>query len=125
MSNNNLTYFNEQGTEIKPSTPHTAHQNAVSERANAIVEEGCRVMIISAAPELKTLWPHASTYCVLLKNYTPTRALPDGKTPHQALLEVVGHLKPVPNLYNLRQWGEVGWMHIPKQTRVRSQAKDS
>jgi hypothetical protein len=76
-------------------------------------------MIIGAAPELKTLWPHASTYCVLLKNYTPTRALHDGKTPHQALLEAVGHLKPVPNLYNLRQWGEVGWIHIPKQTRQK------
>ncbi|KAI2484857.1 Retrovirus pol polyprotein from transposon tnt 1-94 [Pyrenophora tritici-repentis] len=90
MSNDNIAYFDNQGTDIKPSTPYTAHQNAVSERANAIVEEGSRAMIIGAPPNLKTLWPHASTYCVLLKNYTPTRALPDGKTPHQALLEAKG-----------------------------------
>ncbi|KAI2483806.1 hypothetical protein Ptr902_02746 [Pyrenophora tritici-repentis] len=119
MSNDNIAYFDNQGTDIKPSTPYTAHQNAVSERANAIVEEGSRAMIIGAPPDLKTLWPHASTYCVLLKNYTPTRALPDGKTPHQALLEAVGHLEPVPNLYNLRRWGEVGWIHIPEQTRQK------
>jgi hypothetical protein len=41
MSNNNLTYLNDQGTEKKPSTPYTAHQDDVSERVNAIVEEGC------------------------------------------------------------------------------------
>jgi hypothetical protein len=55
MSNDNLTYLNDQRTNIYASTPYIAYQNAISERSNAIIEDGIRAMIIGAPPELDAL----------------------------------------------------------------------
>ena len=39
-------FFKNEGIVTKASTPYTAHQNRIAEKANHLVEERVRVMLI-------------------------------------------------------------------------------
>jgi hypothetical protein len=107
-------------TVFEPSTPYTAHQNAVAESSNRMTEtRSCNMLI--AVPHLpKALWSYAARYAVELLNYYPTTAVPCGKTPRQMLLEHMKVVNPVPSLHSVRTFGEPGYVHTPVQKRIQS-----
>ena len=109
-----------RGTVFEPSTPYTAHQNAVAESSNRMTENRSRNMLIAAPHLPKALWPYAARYAVELLNHYPTTAVPCGKTPRQMLLEHMKVANPVPSLHSVRTFGEPGYVHIPVQKRVKS-----
>jgi hypothetical protein len=109
-----------RGTVFEPSTPYTAHQNAVAESSNRLTETRSRNMLIAALHLPKELWPYAARYAVELLNHYPTTAVPCGKTPCQMLLEHMKVANPVPSLHSVRTFGEPGYVHTPVQKRVKS-----
>jgi hypothetical protein len=109
-----------RGTVFEPSTPYTAHQNAVAESSNRMTETRSRNMLIAAPHLPKALWPYAARYAVELLNHYPTTAVPCGKTPRQMLLEHMKVVNPVPSLHSVRTFGEPGYVHTPVQKRIQS-----
>jgi len=107
------------GTVFEPYTPYTAHQNGVAESSNRIYEARVRLMQIGAPHVPKNLWPFTARYAAELINHNPTTAVLGGKTPRQLLVEYMGTPIPVPNLYSIRKYGELGFVHIPEQRRVQ------
>jgi hypothetical protein len=108
-----------KGTVFEASTPYTAHQNGVAESSNRIHKARVRLMQIGAPHVPKNLWPYTARYATELINHYPTTAVAGGKTPRQLLLEYMNTPNSVPNLYSLRKYGELGYVHIPEQCRVR------
>ena len=92
------------GTTRILTTHDTPEYNGVSERLNRTLLERTRAFLhASGLP--KFLWGEAIHHAVWLKNRTPTRALPDGKTPYEMLYG------KKPNLAGLREWGAKVWVH--------------
>jgi hypothetical protein len=59
----------------------------------------------------------AITHAVWLKNRTPTRDLPDGKTPYEMLYS------KKPNLSQLKEWGGIVWVHTSEGTKLDGRSK--
>jgi hypothetical protein len=88
----------------------------VSERLNRTLLERTRALLHSSKLP-KNLWGEAINHAVWLKNRTPTRALPDGETPYEALY------KKKPNLNQLREWGCKVWVHTTEGTKLDGRSK--
>jgi len=109
-------YLTQQGTVRKLTVHDTPEYNGVAERLNRTLLERTRALLNSS--ELpKNMWGEAITHAVRLKNRTPTRALPDGKT----LYEMLYSKKP--NLSQLEEWGGKVWVHTLEGTKLDSRSK--
>ena len=93
-----------EGTIRKLTTHDTPEYNGVAERLNRTLLEHTRAML-HASKLPRNLWGEAVTHAVWLKNRTPTKALPDGKTPYEALYG------RKPDLSQLKEWGSRVWVH--------------
>ncbi|OCK73050.1 hypothetical protein K432DRAFT_450509, partial [Lepidopterella palustris CBS 459.81] len=82
-----------------------------------------RSMLINAGLP-QTLWPNAVEYAVYLINRVPTSAIPNGKTPHQALKEALGSERILPELGHLERFGKKGYIHIPSAVRQKGRKFD-
>ena len=105
-----------QRTMCKLTVHDTPEYNGVSEWLNqTLLEQTCALLHASKLP--KNLWGEAITHVVWLKNRISTRALPDKKTPYKMLN------RRKPNLANLREWGEVVWVHTTEGNKLEGRAK--
>ncbi len=73
------TFFAECGIQRQTSAPYSPQQNGVAERANRIIMECARSMILAQGLELE-FWGEAVNTTVYIKNRCPTKAL-NSKTP--------------------------------------------
>ena len=64
-------FFKNKGILIKVSTPYTAHQNGIAKKANYLVKERVRVMLIKSQLSPK-LWPEVAKAAVHGLNILPT-----------------------------------------------------
>lgn len=97
-------YLAQKGTTRILTTHDTPEYNGVSERLNRTLLERTRAML-HASKLPKNLWGEAINHAVWLKNRTPTKSLPNGKTPYEMLY------KKKPDLSGLREWGAWVWVH--------------
>lgn len=89
---------------IRHLTVHDSPQsNGPAERLNRTHLNDGRAMLASSGLP-KFLWAEAQHHAAWLRNRTPTKALPDGRTPH----EVATGKKP--NLSSLIPWGTRVWV---------------
>jgi hypothetical protein len=105
------SYLSSQGTIRKLTVHDTPEYNGVSERLNRTLLERTRALLHSSKLP-KNLWGEAINHAVWLKNRTPTRSLPDGKTPYEMLYNTK------PNLGSLREWGNEVWVHTTAGTKL-------
>ena len=110
------SYLQSQGTTRKLTVHDTPEYNGISERLNRMLLERTRALL-HASKLPKNLWGEAVTHVVWLKNRTPTRALPDGKTPYEMLYG------KKPNLKNLHEWGTEVWVHTTEGSKLDGRAK--
>ena len=64
-------FFKNKGILIKVFTPYTIHQNRIAKKANYLVEERVRVMLIESQLSPK-LWPEVAKAAVYRLNMLPT-----------------------------------------------------
>src|SRR6266550_3277062 len=103
-------HLKKAGTARHLTVHDSPQSNGRAERANRVIVEGARAMLL-AAKLPKPLWAEAASHFVWLRNRVPTKALPDYKTPIQMS---TGNC---PDLSNVRQWGHKVWVkrtHSPK-----------
>ena len=110
------SYLQSQGTTRRLTVHDTPEYNGISERLNRTLLERTRALLHSSKLP-KNLWGEAINHAVWLKNRTPTRALPDGKTPYEMLYE------KKPNLRNLHEWGTEVWVHTTEGTKLDGRSK--
>ena len=109
-------HLQSQGTTRRLTVHDTPEYNGVSERLNRTLLERTHALL-HASKLPKNLWGEAITHVVWLKNRTPTRALPDGKTPY----EMLNGKKP--NLSRLHEWGTEVWVHTTEGNKLEGRAK--
>lgn len=108
-------FFNENGIKHQTSASYTPQQNGVAERVNGIILDKVRCMLVDARLP-STYWAEAVNYAVYLKNRSPSRAIKN------FVPETMWNNKPV-DLSNLRIFGCVAFMHIPKEKRKKLEPK--
>lgn len=129
-------WLTKKGIRHETSVPHTPEQDGVSERAIRTVTEGTRSCLHDdpSEPELDEesvkdgtdklikesrlptyLWAEAAAFTVYALNRVLTKASP--VTPYEAWY----HKKP--NLKNLRTFGSIAYVHIPKPERKKLDRK--
>ena len=104
------------GTKRLLTTHDTPEYNGISERLNRVLLERTRAFLHSSGLP-KFLWGEAVKHAVWLKNRTPTRALPIGKTPFEMLYG------KKPNLAGLREWGAKVWVHDTSGTKLDGRSR--
>lgn len=105
-----LDWLESQGIEYELTAPYSSAQNGVSERLNRTTVERARAMLVDSNLPW-SLWPEAVNYAFYLKNMSPTNALSDDITPHEAFW----HHKP--DISNIRQFGAIIWV-LQQSTKV-------
>jgi transposase InsO family protein len=70
------------GIQRQTSAPYSPQQNGVTKRANRIIMECARSMILAQGLNLE-FWGEAMNMAMYIKNRCPTKAL-DSKTPQEA-----------------------------------------
>ncbi|GAA5971198.1 hypothetical protein JCM11641_004182 [Rhodosporidiobolus odoratus] len=103
------------GIEHQLSTPYTPEQNGTAERPNRTLNEMALAMLEEAKLP-KSRWTFAYRTAVYLKNRFPHAAI-DGKTP----FEVWNGERA--DVSNLRVFGSIAYVHIPKEKRTKLDAK--
>ena len=98
------------GTARQRTPPYTPQHNGVAERANRTLMDEVRALLTSANLS-HSFWALALQAAVYLRNRSPTRIVV-GMTPFEAF---TGRR---PSLGNLRVWGCLAYVHIPKQKRT-------
>jgi hypothetical protein len=87
-----------KGIEIHQMAPYSQSQNGISERLNWTLIELARAML--AEKNLpKILWEFAVTHAAYIRNRSPTKALPNGITPHEAFT------KEKPDVSHFQEFG--------------------
>ena len=99
---------------LETSAPHTPEQNGVSERANRTIMEGARCLIHAKDVPLE-LWGEAIAYTVYTVNRVSTKTAPF--TPYQNCFGTK------PDISNLRIFGSIAYVHIPKVERKKLDSK--
>jgi hypothetical protein len=93
----------EKGIELRTTAPYSPSQNGVAERLNRTLVELARAML--AEKNLpKSLWEWAVTHAAYIRNRSPTKALPNGITPHEAFT------KEKPNVSHFQEFGAPVWI---------------
>jgi hypothetical protein len=115
MSTEFRSYCHNQGIKRELTQAATPQQNGISERRNMTLVERAR----SLANECKLplfLWPEAIATANYLVNRSPTRAN-NGVTPKEMFSG------KVPCISNLRIFGCLAYVHIPKENRKKMDSK--
>jgi len=107
-----IEFLIESGIHRETTVPHNPHQNGIAERYNRVVGEMMRTSMTYAKLPF-TFWEESARTANLIRNYCTTRALPDGKTPHEAL----NGRKP--DLSIIRTFGCRAWATIPVSLRSK------
>ena len=97
------------GVVHEMSAPYEHEQNGVAERAIQNVSQRAMCQLFRANMPVG-FWLHAVKTAVYLVNRSPTSTLRD-KTPFEAWTG------EKPNIKHLRTFGELGYVHIPPETR--------
>jgi len=86
-------YVRSRGTDLHKTIPHTSPLNGVAERMNRTIMDRARACLIqSGLPPI--FWSFAVVHSVYVINRSPTKTLPNGKTPYEMLTgSVFGLLK--------------------------------
>ena len=108
-------FCKKKGIQHQYTTSYTPEQNGVAERFNRTIAENMRAMLYHAKLP-KKFWAEPINTAVYLKNRSPHSYL-DGITP----FEVFHGQKP--HFSNLRVFGCLTTVHIPKQQRLKIDAK--
>ena len=116
-SNSFNKYLINEGIRHEKTVPKTPEQNGVSERMNRTLVEMVRSMLISSDLP-KSFWAEALNTATYLRNRSPSTAN-QGMTAFEALTG----LKP--NVDNLRIFGCIAYIHIPKDERRKLDSKAS
>jgi hypothetical protein len=110
-----------EGTHLEFSAPYTPEQNGVSEAANRVIPSRARRMMIDGrVPTI--LWPEGVRAAAYISNRTPTKALPDGRSPQQCLADHLGIKGPEWTQYGieyLRVYGCRAYVRIPDPRRQK------
>ena len=115
LSDEFSTFCKENGIRRKPIQVHTPQQNGVSKRRNKTIME--RAQSISHNNNLPIyLWTEAVSHAVYLINRNPTRAN-SGETPEERYSGII------PDISNLRIFGCIALVHIPKEHRKKLESK--
>ena len=105
----------ESGIKRELTQAHTPQQNDVSERRNKTIVERARSMLSDC--HLPTyLWSEAVSHAQYLINRSPTRAN-HGTTPEAK------YTGKTPNISNLKIFGRVAYVHVPKERRRKLDSK--
>jgi hypothetical protein len=97
-----------KGIETHQTAPYSQSQNGVSERMNRTLVELARAML--AEKNLpKSLWEFAISHAAYIRNRSPTKALPDGETPHEVFT------KEKPDVSHFQEFGAS--MDFPRERR--------
>ena len=115
LSDKFTTFCKENGIRRELTQAHTLQQNGVSERKNRTIME--RVRSISHNSNLLTyLWTEAVSHAVYLINCSPIRAN-SGETLEEKYSGII------PDVSNLRIFGCIALVHIPKEHRKKLDRK--
>ncbi len=88
-------FSRQTGIQLVPSCPYTSNQNEVIERANWLLLEKARTLMIDSDLP-REMWVHAYLTAIYLINQTPTRRLVD-KLPQELWARTrksLNHLRP-------------------------------
>ena len=110
-----LQYCSEKGIHHETTNPYTPEQNGVSERLNRTLMESARTMLFHAKLPL-SFWAEAVKCATYIWNRSPTSALAN-KTPHECWFG------KKPDLSNIRVFGCISYVHVPKELRKKLDAK--
>jgi hypothetical protein len=111
-------YRKKHGITFEPTIPYGADQNGVSERGNRTIVTRAKAMVHCAGLS-KQWWGAAVITAIYLKNRSPTKGLPEGKTPFE-----MWHGHP-PDLRNIRVFGCVAYNNVPKVKRTQKMDSES
>ena len=105
-------YCDQTGITIDSGAPYSPELNGLSERKNRVIIEKTRSLLIESGLA-SNKWSLAIRVVEYLMNRTPTKTNLEMKTPY----EIIYGTKP--DRSNLRVFGCVGMVHIPKETRTK------
>ena len=100
-----------EGVVYKKSAPYKHEQNGLAERGIQNVSQRAMCQLFGANMS-QGFWPYAVETAVHLINQSPTTTL-DNETPFEAWTG------KRPNIKHLRTFGEMGYVHIPPETRKK------
>jgi hypothetical protein len=110
-SNEFKEWLTSEGVVHEVSAPYEHEQNGLAERCIQNVSQRAMCQLFGADMS-QGFWPYAVKTAVYLINRSPTTAL-DDKTPYEAWKG------KRPGVKHLRTFGEVGYVHIPPETRKK------
>jgi len=108
-SNECCHLLQQEGIEVKRTTPYMPQSNGVSERANRTIIGTTRALLPTVSAP-KQYWAEAAMTAIYVRNRLPTRAIQTGFTPY----ELWHRRKPI--YEHLRVWGCVAYAQVPKET---------
>jgi Pol polyprotein, beta-barrel domain len=104
------------GIENQSTAAYSSQSNGVSERMNRTLMDMVRPMLEgSGAPSM--LWGEAVITACYIKNRLPSRALKDGRTPHEAWTG------EKPYLGHIKKFGCAVYAYVPKKLRKKLDPK--
>jgi hypothetical protein len=109
------TFLVECKIQRQTSAPYSPQQNGVVERANRIIMECARSMILAQGLEFE-FWGEVVNTIVYIKNQCPTKVL-DSKT----LQEAWSGRKP--DVFHLRVFGCKAFAYVPNEKRTKLESK--
>lgn len=112
-------FLAEKGCRMVTSAPSHHSQNGIAERANGVITEKARAMLIDSQLSAH-LWPEAVATAVYLANRSPTSVNPDFQSPLAYLRTTLG-LPFESNAEHLRAFGAVAYVHIPPEKRLKGE----
>jgi transposase InsO family protein len=108
VNNDVRSFFEEKGVQYELTIPGTPENNGVAERMNRTILDKSRCMLLDSTLS-KTFWIEAVMTAVYLINRSPTRSNKDDKVPAEKWF------RRKPNLSNLRVFGSIAYLHVPKE----------
>ena len=109
-------YLNLHGITHKPGPPHSPELNGVAERANRVLGERVRCLLISSSLP-KRFWADAVRHIMHTFNTIPCQGPAGFKSPHKVLAEAP------PDLRNLHPFGCIAWYKVPEACRKKLDPK--
>jgi len=109
-------FLEKQRIQLETTAPYTPEQNGRSERENRTIVECARMMMEAKSVSKQMLWAEIINTTVYLLNRTPSRREPE-TTPFEFWTD------RKPSVKHFRVFGVNSYMHVPKQLRMKLDAK--